>query len=408
MPRKLERALSPRFCQTAPVGLHADGGGLYLQVRQRTDGGLSRSWIFRYRAGGRLRDMGLGPFPTVGLADARERARQARLQRLDGADPIEVKREAKVAAAVAAAKAMTFEQCATQYIEAHRSGWKNQKHSAQWSATLQAYVFPIIGALPVSAIDDHHVVSVLQPIWNAKPSTASRVRGRIERVLDRARALKLRTGENPARWTGHLDQLLPRGETVATVNHHAALPYKELPAFMGELRKRTGLRALALEFAILTATRSGDVLGAEWSEIDRAARVWVIPASRLKGRRGARRRDHVVPLSDRAIEVLDAVPKFGKYVFMHEDGARLGGSSMSQCLRAMGRGDVTTHGFRSCFKDWAADTTEYPNEMSELALAHTVSSKVEAAYRRGDQLVKRQRMMQDWCDFAAGTRARSS
>jgi integrase len=402
MPITLERALTPLFVKNAPVGFHCDGAGLYLSVRPLQAGeGVTRSWIFRYRRLGRLRDLGLGPTTTVGLAAARERARSARQKLLDGVDPIDERQAAKLAAAVTAARAMTFEQCADGFIEANRSGWKSAKHADQWRATLLNYVYPVIGSLPVDAVEEVHVMQILQPIWNTKTETASRVRGRIEKVLDRAKALKLRSGENPARWTGHLDQLLPKKTQVAPVRHHEALPYGDMPRFMTELRSRDSLSARALEYAILTAARTGDVIGATWSEVDRAEDLWIVPVERLKGKRGARKRDHSVPLSDRALQIIGELPERSTYVFAADDGKPLSNMAMLELLRGMGFGEgLTVHGFRSTFKDWCSEMTSYANELSELALAHTVADKVEAAYRRGDQREKRRRLMQDWATFA--------
>jgi integrase len=402
MPIIKERVLSPLFCKNAPVGFYCDGGGLYLSVKPLKGGdGVSRSWIFRYRRLGRLRDLGLGPLTTVSLAAARERARQARQKLLDGIDPIEERRAATTAAAVNAARMMTFEQCAEDYIEANKSGWKNEKHAGQWRATLLTYAFPVVGSLPVNAVETAHVLQILRPIWNTKTETASRVRGRIEKVLDRAKVLELRTGENPARWTGHLDQLLPAKGQVAPVKNHEALAYADLPQFITELRQLQRISARALEFTILTAARTGDVIGATWDEIDRKQKLWTVPGRRLKGKKSARLRDHVVPLSDRALEIIDGLrDKTSLYVFRTKDGSPLTNMAMlRECLRRL-RPGLTVHGFRSCFKDWAAEQTAYPNELSEMALAHTVSDKVEAAYRRGDMRDKRRRMMADWSIFA--------
>jgi integrase len=402
MPIRLERALSPRGCQTAPVGFHCDGGGLYLQVTERKDGkGVNRSWVFRYRRAGKLRDMGLGPFPTVGLSDARERARQARLQLLDGVDPLQAKQEAKIATAVAAAKAKTFMEVAADYIEANKPGWKNAKHASQWESTLRTYVYPTIGSLPVAAVTDVHVMDILRPIWTSKTETASRVRGRIEKVLDRAKVLKLRTGENPARWVGHLDQLLPKKSQVAPVENHPAMAYAELPAFMERLRARNSISARALEFTIMTAARTNDTIGARWSEADMQEKTWTVPAGRLKGKRGARRRDHTVPLSDRALDILKEMrtgsTQASDFIFPGDNaGEGLSNMAMLELLRGMVGEGLTVHGLRSSFKDWCSEQTAYPNEMSEMALAHTVSDKVEAAYRRGDMRDRRRRMMEDW------------
>jgi integrase len=408
MPITKERALTPLFVKSAAVGFHCDGGGLYLSVRPLKGGeGVTRSWIFRYRRHGRLRDLGLGPLTTVGLAAARERARQGRQKLLDGVDPIEERQAARVAAAVTAARAMTFEQCAEDYIEANRSGWKSAKHADQWRATLLTYAYPTIGTLPVDAIETVHVMQILQPVWNTKTETASRVRGRIEKVLDRAKALKLRTGENPARWVGHLDQLLPKKTQVAPVEHHEALPYADVPRFMAELRQLDSTSARALEFTILTAARTGDTIGAIRSEIDRKEGLWVVPGPRMKGKKGARMRDHAVPLSDRALQIIDGLREGpSEYLFANDDGSALSNMAMLECLRGL-RAGLTVHGCRSTFKDWASEQTAYPNEMSEMALAHTVADKVEAAYRRGDMREKRRRMMQDWATFAANQVAAS-
>jgi integrase len=408
MPKKVERALSPRFCQTAAVGFYCDGGGLYLQVTQRKDrqDGVSRSWIFRYRRARRLRDMGLGPFPLVTLAAARDRASACRLQLLDGVDPLDARRAARADAALAASKAtvLTFKQCAEAYIEAQRSGWKSEKHAEQWTATLAKYAYPVIGALPVSAIDTALIMKVLQPIWTTRTETASRVRQRIERVLDSAKVQELRGGENPARWVGHLDHLLPKRSAVAPAGNHAALPYRDLPTFMARLRQRDGFSARALEFTILTAARTGETIGATWGEIDIRENTWTVPAARLKGRRGVRRNDHVVPLSDRALAILKELPEGedADAVFLGEsDGSHLSNMAMAELLKEMGyTGKVATvHGFRSTFKDWASEQTAYANELSEMALSHTVSDKVEAAYRRGDMRDRRRRLMSDWSRY---------
>jgi integrase len=403
MPIIKERALTPLFVKNAPAGFHCDGAGLYLAVRPLKDGeGVARSWIFRYRRAGRLRDLGLGPLATVGLAAARERARQARQKLLDGIDPIEERKAAKVAAAVSAARTMTFEQCADGYIEANRSGWKSAKHADQWKATLLAYAYPVIGTLPVDVIETAHIEKILNPIWTTKTETASRVRGRIEKVLDRAKVLGLRSGENPARWTGHFDQLLPPKSQVAPVEHHEALPYVDLPQFMIELRQLDSTSARALEFTILTCARTGDTIGAMPSEIDHKEHLWIVPAERMKGKKGARKSDHRVPLCERALEIVDnqmRSKESGSSLFAGDDGGPLSNMALLECLRGL-RPGLTVHGFRSTFKDWCSEQTAYPNELSEIALAHAVSDKVEAAYRRGDMREKRKRLMDDWSKFA--------
>jgi integrase len=400
-------------------GMYGDGGGLYLQVSGDGKERIAKSWIFRYRFkkstsnNGKLlaREMGLGSFGTFSLAEARERARQQRQLLADGIDPIENRKQQEAAVALAKAQQVAFEECAKDYIKAHRSGWKNAKHGDQWSATLKTWAFPTIGKLPVGGITTDLVLKVLQqPVdaeepdgptfWTARTETASRVRGRIENILDWAKAKKLRDGENPARWRGLLDNLLPARADVAPVEHHKALPYADLPRFMTALRQRDNLSARALEFTILTAARTGDTIGAVRPEIDRGEAIWTVPAARLKGRRGRRKRDHVVPLCDRALQILEGRPDGTKFVFAHEDDQPLSNMAMLELLQGMGFGeDLTVHGFRSTFKDWCSEQTAYPNEMSEMALAHTVSDKVEAAYRRGDMREKRRRLMADWAAY---------
>ncbi len=392
--------LSVKFVERKDLkpGLYGDGNGLYLQVSNRK----TKAWVFRFMMAGRARKMGLGEVERVKLTDARKKANAAHLLVVDGVDPIEERNAKRAKAAADDAKAMTFKECAAGYIEAHKSGWKSDKHAGQWEATLETYAYPVIGSLSVDAIEAAHILKILQPIWNAKTETASRVRGRIEKVLDRAKALKLRSGENPARWKGHLDQLLPARSQVAPVEHHAALSYRQLPAFMTKLRERDGVSARALEFTILTVARTGDTIGAKWSEIDRREKLWTVPAERVKGKKGARRRDHVVPLTDKAIAILEDLPREGDFVFPGgKEGEGLSNMAMAELLKEMGYpGDkATVHGFRSTFKDWCSEQTAYPNELSEMAMAHTVSDKVEAAYRRGDMRDKRRRLMEDWASY---------
>jgi integrase len=395
-------------------GMYGDGGGLYLQIAK----GGSKSWIFRYRFKGHTskegkplaREMGLGSVDTWKLAEARERARLQRQLLDDGKDPIEARKHQQQTEALERAKAVAFKDCAKEYIKAHKAGWKNAKHADQWGATLETWVYPIIGKLPVGGISTDLVLKVLQqPIseatdapmfWTARTETASRVRGRIETVLDWAKARKLRDGENPARWKGLLDKLLPARSRVSPVEHHKALPYADLPRLVAELRRRDSLSARALEYTILTAARTSDTIQAVRPEIDREGRAWTIPAARLKGKKGARKRDHVVPLSDRALEILDERQEGSDYLFAHESGDPLSNMAMLELLQGMGFGeDLTVHGFRSTFKDWCSEQTAYPNEMSEMALAHAVSDKVEAAYRRGDMREKRRRLMADWAAY---------
>ena len=398
--------LGVKFVEKADLapGLYGDGGGLYLQVspsdtEQRTP---TKAWVFRFMMAGRARKMGLGDFPRVGLKDARKKRDAAYGLVVDGIDPIEERKARKAVQAAESAKVLTFKECAEGYIAAHKSSWKSDKHAGQWEATLETYAYPVIGSLPVQLVDAGHVMKILQPIWETKTETASRVRGRIEKVLDRAKALKLRSGENPAAWRGHLDQLLPAKSQVSPVENHPALPYAELPKFMKKLRAKEGASARALEFTILTIARTGDTIGGKWKEINKAEKLWTVPAARMKGKKGARKRDHVVPLSDQAMAALAAVPVEGEFLFPGgKEGAGLSNAAMSELLKGMGYKPeiATVHGFRSTFKDWASEQTAYPNELTEMAMAHAVSDKVEAAYRRGDMRDKRRRLMADWASY---------
>jgi integrase len=399
--------LSALKIKNAKSGKLLDGHGLYLYVR-----GDSKTWVFRYRrkhlsSTGKplVREMGLGGYPLFSLAEARERAKAKRQLLADGIDPIEQRQAQKQAEAVEKAKAVTFRECAENYIESHKHGWKNSRHAGQWTSTLATFVYPIIGNLPVAAIDTALVMKVMQqPVdettfWNARTETASRVRGRIESVLGYAKAQKFRTtGENPAAWAD-LKHLLPAKTTVAPVEPHKAMAYREVPGFMADLRKDKGLVARALEWTILCAVRSNDTLGATWGEINREAKTWTIPAGRVKGKKGTRRNDHVVPLCDRALKILGGLPEGGASDAIFRINWK---PAMLELLTEMRPGEaLTIHGFRSTFKDWCSEQTAYPNELSELALAHTVSSAVERAYRRGDMLEKRRRMMGDWSNFCA-------
>jgi integrase len=334
----------------------------------------------------------------VSLKEARERARKARQQLLDGVDPIEARRSERAKALFEASKVVTFEEAATTYFDAHQAKWRNAKHRNQFVSTLKEYVFPKLGKLAVADIDIGSVLSVLEPIWPTKTETASRVRSRIEAVLDWATVRKLRTGDNPARWKGNLQHVLPARSRLAKPQHHAALPYAEISAFMAALRKRNGVAARALEFTILTAARTGEVLGAQWDEIDLTTRTWTVPGGRMKAGR-----EHRVPLSDEAVEILKTLPreKGNPFVFVGPRAGGLSNMAMATVLRRMDRADTTVHGFRSTFRDWAAESTAYPNHVVEMALAHTVGNKVEAAYRRGDLLAKRQRLAADWAKYCS-------
>jgi integrase len=379
----------------AQPGMLADGKGLYLRVGPTG----AKSWIFRYRNGGQRHDLGLGSYPDISLAEARERAYVQRRLRLDGHDPLTKRRTERAQRRLDAAKAMTFRQCAEAYIKAHQPGWRNTKHGAQWSATLGTYAYPVFGELPVAAVDVGLVMKAVEPIWSTKPETASRVRGRIESVLDWATAREYRAGENPARWRGHLENLLPKKTKVHAVEHHAALPYVEVASFLVELRKLETVAARALEFAILTAARTGEVLGARWDEINMADRLWTIPAARMKAGK-----EHRVPLSDAALAILEkmAEQRSGDYVFPGGVAGRPRSNvAMFKVLRRMKRDDLTVHGFRSTFRDWAAERTGFPQEVAEMALAHAVADKVEAAYRRGDLFEKRRQLADAWARFCA-------
>lgn len=374
-------------------GRYGDGHGLWLQVAP----GGAKSWLFRFMLKGQARQMGLGPVHTVSLAEARQAALAARKLLLAGVDPIEARRAEHAQARLEAASAVTFKEAAEAYIASHRAGWRNEKHAEQWSATLTTYAYPVIGDLSVAGVDVGLVLKVLEPIWKEKPETAGRVRGRVEMVLDWAAARGYRRGDNPARWRGHLDKLLPARSKVRRVEHHPALPYVELPAFVALVRLQDGMAARALEFAILTAARTSEVVGARWGEVDLEAKVWTVPGIRMKAGK-----DHRAPLAPRALEILAALPREGEFVFPGAKArAPLSNMSMLALLKRMGRGDLTVHGFRSTFRDWAAERTAYPREVAEMALAHAVSDKVEAAYRRGDLFAKRVRLMADWAKFCA-------
>jgi integrase len=382
--------------QACRPGLHGDGGGLFLQVSRN---GV-KSWIYRYKVAGKHRLMGLGPARDISLAEAREAARVCRQTRLTGIDPIDQRRAERVQRRVAAARCVSFAECATAYIHAHEAGWRDQKSARQWKSSISAYVDPVFGDAPVQAVDTSLVTKVLEAIWTTKPETARRVRGRIEAVLDWARARGHRQGENPARWRGHLENLLPLRGKVARVRHRPALPYRELARFMADLRREEGVAAAALEFCILTAARTGEVIGARWQEIDLAERQWVVPAARIKSGR-----EHRVPLSDAALAILEKMTsvRHGEFVFPggRAPGRPMGHMAMLRVLSRMGRGQLSVHGFRSSFRDWCAEQTNFPAEAAEMALAHAVGDKVEAAYRRGDMFEIRRRLMQAWANFAA-------
>jgi len=396
MPKKAKELGPLDVKRLVEPGLHAVGGvaGLHLQILP--SGG--RSWVLRIVIGGKRREVGLGGFPDVPLALAREKAREVREAVQHGRDPIAERAAARSALAAQRGAEITFDECAEKFISAKSAEWKNAKHVAQWSATLTTYASPVVGTMQVRDIELSHVVKILEKddFWTTKTETASRVRGRIEAVLDWATVRGYRKGENPARWKGHLDKVLAAPKKVQKVEHHAALPVDEIGAFMRDLREREGIAARALEVLILTAARSGEVRGMTWGEINLDEAVWIVPAERMKAKR-----EHRVPLSSRVIEVLRSLPVVaGELVFPGmREGSPLSDMTVTAVLKRMGRGDLTAHGFRSTFRDWAAERTNYPREVAEAALAHTIENKVEAAYRRGDLFEKRRRMMEDWSRF---------
>jgi integrase len=367
------------------AGMLADGGNLFLQVTAGHGDHIRRSWVFKYERNGNRHEMGLGPLRDVSLGEAREKASQFRKELLNGVDPLAAKNELAQQRRLEAAKAMTFGECVQAYLATHDPAWKNAKYRQQWRMTLMTYC-KIISDLPVAQIDTDLVLRVLSPLWKSKTVMANQLRGRIERVLSWAKGRGLRAGENPARWKGHLDEMLAAPRKLKKIRHHPALPFKELPAFIQELRQRDSLSARALEFTILTAARTNEVIsGTRSSEFDLSGKVWTIPAERMKSGH-----EHRVPLSDRVLEVLQQCP--GEKVF------NVGTRTMLSLLNRM-RPGLTVHGFRSTFRDWAAERTNFPNHVVEMALAHSIGNAVEASYRRGDLFEKRKRLMQVWADF---------
>lgn len=392
-----------RARQIKEPGIYPDGGGLYLQVTKGADGSPRKSWIVRVRLpGGRSRDMGLGRFDLVPLKAARDLAIKARQDAAAGNDPVAAKAAQRVAAAVADARAMTFRQCAEAYIAAHESDWRNPKHRQQWRNTLATYAYPVFGNLPVAAVDTSMVMKVLDPIWRDKRETASRLRGRIEVILDWARVRGYRDGENPARWKGLLEYSLPaKGKRVRP---HPSLPYAEMPNFWSQLSEREGPAADVLRLTILTAVRTTEALHARWEEFDLSRRVWTIPGNDLRtGRRMKGGREHRVPLSDPVLELLRRIgPKQDGYVFPGFRGPKrpLSNMAMLMLLERMGRrGTVTIHGFRSTATTWGEEFTNHPRPVIDAALAHQEADKVLAAYSRGDFFEKRRAFMADWAAY---------
>ncbi len=395
MARQVRRLSARSVATLKKPGRHADGDGLYLVV----DASGARRWMFLFRQGGRLREMGLGGVSAVSLAEAREKAAECRKLVAAGTDPIARRKMAKATPS----QAMTFGDFADALVDEIAPGFRNAKHVAQWRMTLKVYAAPL-RAKSLDAIGTDDVLAVLQPIWTKRSETASRVRGRIERVLDAAKARGLRSGENPARWRGHLDHLLPRRQKL-TRGHHLAMPFPEVPAFIAQLKEREAVAALALEFCILTAARSGEVLGAQWNEVDVEGKIWTVPATRMKAGR-----EHRVPLSEEALKILTRMKEVrtGDYVFPGQrKGRPLSVMAMEMVLRRMKVDNATVHGFRSSFRDWAGESTSFPREVAEAALAHVIGDQTERAYRRSDALEKRRKLMTAWAGFLNGSRAAS-
>jgi integrase len=390
MPRPLNRLTALKVKRAKGPGMYADGGSLYLRIAE----GGSRQWIFRYVANGRMRDMGIGPVHTLTLQEARERAIEARKLRLDGIDPIDHKRAQRASGVAAAAKQMTFKQCAEGFIKDNEAEWTNPKHRLEWRVTLGKYVFPKLGSLPVEAIDTPLVLSVIKPLWERVPVTAKRVLGRIENVLGWASVHHCRSGDNPARWRGHLEHALPAVSKVAKVEHFSALPYAEISAFMGTLRKDTSVAARCLEFIALTATRLSEAISATWAEIDFDNRVWTVPAARMKAGK-----EHRVPLSDAAVAALKAMQAIRQsgFIFPGRDGGPIADNTVWRAAKKAG--GTTVHGLRSTFRDWSAEHTSFPREVCEMALAYAIPNAVEAAYRRGDLFEKRRKLMDAWAAY---------
>lgn len=398
MPRKSKELSARAVSGLVDPGLYFVGGvaGLALQVQSAS----SRSWLLRVSIAGKRREMGLGGYPDVPLTDARRRAREEREKIDRGEDPIATRRAAASRLKADNAKALTFQQAALAYIKAHESGWRNAKHAEQWRNTL-ASTYPVLGSLQVGDVGLPQVMAVLEPIWKIKTETASRLRGRIESVLDWATARGYREGLNPARWKGHLDHLLPAPGKIAKTGHHPAVAIDRVNEFVKALRRQPGSGARALEFAILTATRSGEVRGATWDEFDLATAMWQVPGERMKTGK-----PHRVPLSAPALALLEALPRMAgtSLVFPAPRGGRLSDMTLVAVMRRMDVAAVP-HGFRSTFRDWAAECTNFPREVAEMALAHTIGDKVEAAYRRGDLLEKRRQMMSEWAEFCCSSKA---
>ena len=393
MARLLDRLNAIQVSKRMKPGYHLDGAGLYLAVGASG----SKSWIFRYRYQGREHEMGLGSINALTLAEAREMARQQRKLLALGKSPLEQRAAEKIAKRLSDANIITFTKAAESYIKANRAGWRNEKHAEQWQNTLQTYAEPVIGELPVAKIQTAHILRVLQPVWTTKNETASRLRGRIEKILDWCKVQGYRTGENPAAWKGHLSEVLPSPRKVQEklgTGHHAALPWVEMSQFMQALRQMPGCGSLAVQFIILTACRTSEALNAKWEEIDLNAALWIIPKERMKAFR-----EHRVPLSEPVLGILKQIKAESKSTFVfpgRDEKKPLSNMVGLQLLKRLGRSDLTIHGFRSTFKDWVREVTHYPDTVSEAALAHVIGDKTIEAYARGDLFEKRRALMADW------------
>lgn len=398
MAKTINKLTALQIKKISKPGWYADGQGLYLQVSPSG----SKSWVYRYETGGKEKRHGLGSLHNTSLEAARNAAQACRELRRDGIDPIAHKRQQGAEKLLEEAKGITFKECALAYIDSHKASWKNSKHASQWSNTLETYAFPVMGSLPVQKIDVGLVMKVLEPIWYEKTETATRVRQRIENILDWARARNYRTGENPALWRGHLDKLLPKRTKLQKVKHFAAMPYADLPDYVRSLRKVNTLTAKALAFTILTATRSSETREAKWDEIDLETGIWNIPAERMKAGK-----IHRVPLTGECIAILKEAAKFKRddnFVFPGMRNKRPVSDGALLKLVKQDHPTLTVHGFRSSFRDWCAEMTNYPREIAEAALAHTLKDKTEAAYQRGDILEKRRKLMDAWSDYCLNSK----
>ena len=395
MAEALNRLTAMQISRLTAPGYYPDGGRLWLQVTKTGN----KSWIFRFDLDGKRYEMGLGGLRDVTLQESRRKAVECRKQLADGKNPLIIKRAEREARVLEAGRSKTFDDCATAYIAAHRDSWKNDKHVQQWENTIKVYAKPKIGSLPVASVDTALITKILSPIWKTKTVTAKRLRARIENILDWAKVAGYRSGENPARWKGHLDKMLASPGKVSKTAHFAALPWSDVGAFMVELRKQQGIAARGVELAILTAARSGEIRGATWAEFDLDSALWTIPSKRMKAGR-----EHRIPLSKQAVAMLKAMPRFSDdrhaLVFPGaKEGKPLSDMSLTAVLRRMGRDEITVHGFRSTFRDWCAEASSFPRAVAEHALAHRLPDKTEAAYQRGDLIEKRTLLMQAWANY---------